>query len=281
MLRLFSYIFSAIALVFTCVLIARLIYDGGMYLVHGEFWRHEYWDYSTEKFNALTMLLGTVTVSIVALVFSVPIGIGAAIYTSEYSRGLMRASTKIILELLSGVPSVVYGLLGVVILMPLLQSTISKLGGQSAGTVITAGILLAVMVLPTIITFSDDALRCVPRTYREEGSALGLSKSQVIWSIVLPNARKGLAGATMLAWGRAIGETIAVFLVIGRSDRPFSMTDTFFDYLIQPGQTLTSKLGGTELSLAYGDSNHWSAMMGLGLLLWLLVGSIAFLSENS
>ena len=261
-------------------MIARLVYDGGFYLIYGEFLQNEYWDYSTEKFNALTMLLGTVTVSIIALFISVPIGLGAAVYTSEYSKGLVRAVAKIMIELLSGVPSVVYGLLGVVVLMPLLQSIIAKFGGQSSGTVITAGILLAVMVLPTIITFSDDALRCVPRMFREEGFALGLSKSQVIWSVVFPNAKKGLVAAIMLAWGRAIGETIAVFLVIGRSDRPFSMTDSFFDYLILPGQTLTSKLGGTELSLAYGDMSHWSAMMGLGLLLWLFVGGIAFLSDK-
>ncbi|MBZ0111403.1 MAG: ABC transporter permease subunit, partial [Thermoanaerobaculia bacterium] len=131
-------------------------------------------------------------------------------------------------------------------------------------TLVTASILLAVMILPTLTTLADDALRGVPAAQRQAGRALGLTRSETLFRLVLPQARSGLMAALLIALGRASGETIAIYLVIGRLDGNLASP---FAPLVQPGQTLTTKLGGPELFLAAGDPVHWSALMGLGALL--------------
>jgi phosphate transport system permease protein len=280
MLRLFSKIFSILAVCFIGLMVAMLLKDAATALIGGDVLLPGYWDYRDQSYQALSMFFGTAVVTSIAIGISFPIGLAGAIYLSEFLAGKRRGAAKIVIELLAGIPSVVYGLIGITFLLPLIGPTIMEWGGLSGDSLLAAGILLAIMILPTMTTFSDDALRCVPWSMREEGLGLGLSQTQVILSIVCPKAFPGIIRAGMLAIGRALGETIAIYLVIGRSDQLFSMDSLTFESLIMTGQTLTTKLGGSELAIAYGDPSHWAALMSLGVLLWVGVGCISFLSER-
>jgi phosphate transport system permease protein len=136
------------------------------------------------------------------------------------------------------------------------------------------------MILPTVMTLADDALRAVPRIQRVAARGMGLSRSETILSVALPQARSGLTAAVLLALGRALGETIAVFLVVGRQDNQWPERLISLEPLMQAGQTLTSKLGGSETNIAYGDPVHWGAMVGLGLVLLGIVAAVTAISAG-
>lgn len=248
-------------------------------------WSHSGMDYVTgakwffrqKEFGALPMIYGTVVVAMISLVLAGPLGLGTAVFLAEYIPRKIRLILKSIIELLAGIPSVVYGLIGILLLRDWVYSAFERFEPLSGDTLLTAGILLAVMILPTVVTLTDDALSTVPAAQRRAARALGLSKFETIWSISLPQARRGIGAALLLALGRALGETIAVFLVVGRQDN--HLPDRWWSPqpLLDAGQTLTSKLGGSEMNIAYGDPLHWGAMMGLGLLLLILTGSATLL----
>lgn len=280
MIKAFSYLFSLGILGFLTFIFCKLTWDSVYPFSNFHLFDFGYWDFRTESFKALSMFYGSFVVSFISLIISIPIGIGAAIFLSEYLTGAKRAVSKVLIELLAGIPSVVYGLLGVVFLSPWIRPTVMFFGGNSGDSLLTAGILLAIMVLPTVVTFSDDALRCVSRKVREGSLGLGMSKSQTILYVVLPQAKKGIVGAIMLALGRAIGETIAIYMVIGRSDKPFSFNDFSINNIFESGQTITTKLGGTETFIGYGNQSHWQALMALGLCLWLMVGILSFVTSK-
>lgn len=229
------------------------------------------WFYRAGELGALPMIYGTLAVSAIALLLAAPIGVGAAIFTAELLPGRARLAAKTAIELLAGVPSVVYGLLGVLLLRGWMQRLLAPFEPLSGDTLATGGVLLAVMVLPTITTLADDALRGVAGSQRRAARALGLSRAGAVVRAVLPAALPGIAAALLLALGRALGETIAVFLVIGRQDNQLPAGLTDLRPLIEPGQTLTTKLGGAEAFIAYGDPVHWAAIVGLGLVLLALV----------
>lgn len=230
------------------------------------------WYYRDGEFGAMAMIYGTLVVGGVALALAVPVGIGTAVFLSEYLPKSLRLPVKSTVEMLAGVPSVVYGLLGVMFLREWMAVTLAPWDPLSGDSLMTAGVLLGVMVLPTVATLADDALRAVPSAQRAAARGLGLTRAEAVLHVVLPQAAPALVAAVLLGLGRALGETVAVFLVVGRMDNhlpsnPFSMTAW-----AEAGQTLTSKLGGQETHIAYGDPLHWGAMMGLALLLLLLVG---------
>ncbi len=237
------------------------------------------WHYRQELFGALSMIYATGVVALIAITLAAPIGIGAAVFTSEYLPRRLRLVVKIGIELLAGIPSVVYGLLGVLVLRNHVYEGLSLLGLEplSGDMLLTAGILLAVMILPTVMTLADDSLRAVSGSQRQAARGLGLNQGQTVLAISLPQAQRGLVAAVLLALGRALGETIAVFLVVGRQDNQLPASLLSLKPLFQAGQTLTSKLGGAETNIAYGDPLHWAAMVGLGLLLLLIVGSVTII----
>ena len=223
------------------------------------------WDPARGRFGATAMVWGTVAVSAVALVLAAPLGWAAALAITELApprwRGALRAGS----ELLAVVPSIVYGLIGIAYLRPL----VAGLGGVPGGdSLLAGGLVLAVMVLPTVVAVSVDALDGVPTATREAAAACGLRRAEVIRSAVLPVARRGMGAAALLALARALGETIAVFLVVGRADGrfPASAADVL-DRLVRPGQTLTTKLNGPESVLAGTSGPHWAALCALGLVL--------------
>jgi phosphate transport system permease protein len=230
------------------------------------------WYYPEQVFGALSMIYGTAVVSVIALLLAVPLAVGTAVLSAEYLPPALRLAVKSGIELLAGVPSVVYGLIGVLFLREWVYLGLEPFEPISGDSLLTAGLLLAVMILPTITTLCDDALRSVPAAQRAAARGLGLTRAEAILHVALPQAAPGILAAALLGLGRALGETVAVFLVVGRQDNqlpgnPFSLTAW-----ISPGQTLASKLGGPETHLAYGDPLHWSAIIGLALLLLLLVG---------
>ncbi len=251
-------------------------------------WQHEGWNYLTgtkwffrqAEFGALPMIYGSVVVSLVALALAAPLGMGAAVFTAEYLSRTPRLAVKGLIELLAGVPSVIYGLLGILLLREWIYEWFARFDPLSGDTLLTAGVLLAVMILPTIVTLSDDALRAVPADQRRAARTLGLTRAETILHVALPQARRGLGAALLLALGRALGETIAVFLVVGRQDNNLPERLLSLRPLLESGQTLTSKLGGSETNIGYGDPLHWAAIVGLGLILLVLTGALTVLGTG-
>ncbi|MFQ5443702.1 MAG: phosphate ABC transporter permease subunit PstC [Nitrospinales bacterium] len=252
------------------------------YLVHESLplWQAEGWAFLTgrdwlvgEVYGALPMVYGSVMVTGLALILVLPFALGSAIFTSEYLPSRMRLLVKSIMELLAGVPGIVYGLLGVSLLTVWLKDVFGLIDGNS---ILAAALLLAVMILPTVMTLSEDALRAVPAEYRETAWSLGLTKMETIGCAVLPQALPGIAGAVFLGLGRALGETIAVMLVIGSLDR---VPQPWYD-LFAPAQSIPSKLG-REAAEALGSGQHWNALIGLGLVLFILVMVITLIGNLS
>ena len=232
------------------------------------------WFFRAGRFGALAMIYGSAVVSALALVLAAPVGIGAAIFTAELLPARARLGVKVAIELLAGIPSVVYGLLGVLLLREWMLPLLAPWEPLSGDTLATAGVLLAVMILPTVMTLADDALAAVPRRQKEAARCLGLSRGETVLAVSLPQARSGLAAALLLGLGRALGETIAVFLVVGRQDNQLPERLVSFAAAANAGQTLTSKLGGSETAIAYGDPLHWGAISALGLILLALAGGV-------
>jgi phosphate transport system permease protein len=275
----------AVSFAFTAITVAALAAMLAGFVIQSlPVWRHAgagyltgtRWYFRRAEFGALPMLYGTAAVAGVALLIAAPLGIGAAVFTAEFLPPRPRLLLKMMVELLAGIPSVVYGLLGILLLRNYVYDGLRALGLDplSGDSLLTAGLLLAVMVLPTVMTLADDALRAVPAAQRQAARGLGLTRTQAIWCVSLPQARRGLVAAVLLAFGRALGETIAVFLVVGRQDNQWPRQPFAFTSLIGAGQTLTSKLGGAETSIAYGDPLHWAAIVGLGLLLLVVVAAV-------
>lgn len=273
---LFSWGFSAVAVLFLLLMLVLFFWQSL------PVWRHEgldylfgkQWFFRTQQFGALPMIYGTVVVASVALLLAAPVGIGTAIFTAEFLPARARLAVKITVELLAGIPSVVYGLLGILFLRQWVYGSLTPLDPLSGDTLLTAAFLLAVMILPTIMTLGDDALRGVPATQRLAARGLGLTHTETVFSVTLPQAWPGIFSAVVLGLGRALGETIAVFLVVGRQDNQWPESLLSLRPLIEAGQTLTTKLGGSETNIAYGDPLHWSAIVGLGLILFLVTVAV-------
>ncbi len=219
-----------------------------------------------ETYGALPMIYGSLIVTGLAVFLTLPVALSAALFTSEYLSPSFRRGVKGVMELLAGVPGIIYGLLGVSFLAVWVKDALNLLDGN---TLFTAGFLLAIMILPTVLTLSEDAIHSVPSEFREAAESLGLTKLQSALRVVIPQCLPGIVGAVLLGLGRAMGETIAVMLVVGSLDRMPGLN------VFLSGQTIPSKLG-REAAEALGGGMHWNALMGLGLTLFLLVGIITF-----
>ncbi|MGW6418701.1 phosphate ABC transporter permease subunit PstC [Streptomyces sp. NPDC055055] len=227
------------------------------------------WSPGNLAFGGLAMIYGSAVVCVLALVLAVPVGWAAAIALSEYLPPRLARPLRLSIELLAAVPSIVYGLIGIMVIRPFVAALGDVPGGDS---LLAAGIVLAVMIMPTIVAVSVDALAAVPGRYREAAYSLGLTRREVVRSAVLPQARPGMRAGVLLGLARALGEAIAVFMVIGRADDrlPESLGDVF-SFLVRPGQTLTTKLAGPEPMLAGTSGPYFAALCGLGLILLALV----------
>jgi len=228
------------------------------------------WDPVKEAFGALPFIYGTLLSSLVGMFIAVPLGIGAAIYLAELAPFWARAPIGFLIELLAAVPSVVYGLWGIFVLAPFLRSWVEPLLGGTLGFLplfqgppygvgmLAAGIILSIMTVPFIATVSREVLLAVPNTQREAALALGATRWETTWIAVLRYGRSGLVGAVLLGLGRALGETMAVTMVIG--NRPEISASLF-----APGYTMASVLAN-EFTEATSDV-YLSALVYVGLLL--------------
>ncbi len=219
--------------------------------------------------GVMPLLLGTLLVSFFAIIFALPLGLAAAIYLAEIADERVRRILKPIIELLAGIPSVVYGFFGLVVIVPLVQSTFNLPVGETA---LAGSIVLAIMALPTIITVSEDALRTTPRAMKEASLALGASHWQTIRKVIVPYAASGITAAAILGIGRAIGETMAALMVTGNSAiMPHS--------LLQPVRTIPATIAA-ELGEAPFGGLHFKALFALGCILFIITLIINFLVER-
>ena len=241
------------------------------------------WDPVNGQFGAAPALFGTLVSSLLALVIATPLAIGVAIYLSEFAPPWLRQPVSFLVDLLAAVPSVVYGLWGIFVLIPLLRdhvvpffrdtlhlgSTPLFSGPTYGPSMLAAGVILAIMVLPYISAVSREVLMAVPRSQREAALALGATRWETIWGAVLPYARSGIVGGVILGLGRALGETMAVTMVIGNRHEISAS-------LLAPGYTMASLIAN-QFSEATNDL-HLSALMAVGFTLFvvtLLVNGIA------
>jgi phosphate ABC transporter permease protein PstC len=231
------------------------------------------WDVSHEAFGALPLLAGTLITSTVALAIGVPVAVAAALFVTESCPRRLRAPLTMAVELLAAVPSVVYGLWGVFVVVPKLRpaeqwfsdtfSFLPFVGGHVAGpNYFVAGLVLAIMILPIVCAISREVMATVPADHREAALALGATRWETIRTAVLPYSRAGIAGAAMLGLGRALGETIAVTLLIGNAPR---IGHQIFDQ----GYTLAAVIAN-EFGEAANDPAHRSALIAAGLVLFVL-----------
>jgi phosphate transport system permease protein len=224
------------------------------------------WRPGQEQYGILTMIVGSVAVTAGSLLLAVPLGIACAILLAEVAPYRVRQILRPAVELLVGIPSVVYGLVGLVLLVP----AVRELGGNGF-SVLTASIVLTAMVLPTIISITEDSIRAVPTAYKEGALALGATHWQTIQKVLLPAARSGIGAAIVLGMGRAVGETMAMIMVIGNSI-------TFPKTPLDPARTLT---GNIAVEIGYAAGTHRSALFATGIVLLifiLIINSIAVIS---
>jgi len=235
-------------------------------------WQREWYPYEA-LFGMAPALVGSLWSIALALLIALPLGVAAALFNIEIVPPPLQGTVRLAIELMAGIPSVVYGLLGLWILVPLLEGQLNLLTGR---TLLAAGLLLAMMILPTIMVFSEEALRGVAKAQRESAANLGLDWPQRMLRILLPQAWPGIRIATLLATGRALGETVAVMLVVGSIDR---LPEPFYD-LLQPAQTLTARIG-REMSEASIGSLHWAALMTSGLTFALVTVLISLAAHRT
>lgn len=211
------------------------------------------------QFGVLPLIWGTLLVSIFAIIIALPLGLGVAVYMSELASNRIRKILKPTIELLAGIPSVVYGFFGLVVLVPITQ----KLLGLDVGeTAFVGALLLAIMALPTIISIAEDAMRNTPRAMREASLALGSTKWQTIYKVVIPYASSGITAGVVLGIGRAIGETMAVMMVTGNAaTMPFT--------LFEPVRTIPATIAA-ELGEAPTGGTHYQALFLLGAILFVI-----------
>lgn len=217
----------------------------------------EVWRPSSNEFGILPMIVGSLYVTLGALVIGVPIGIFTAVFMAKFCPPILYKPLKSAINLMAGIPSVVYGFFGLVVLVPFVRNYI---GGYGMG-VLTASILLGIMILPTIVSVSESAIRAVPNHYYEGGLALGASHERSIFFVVLPAAKRGILASVILGLGRAVGETMAVIMVAGnQAILPSSLTSGV--------RTLTTNI---VMEMGYSSGLHRQALIGTAVILFLFV----------
>lgn len=211
------------------------------------------------QFGVIPIIMGTLWVSLGAILLALPFGLAASIYMAELSNSKVYRFMKPIIELLSGIPSVVYGFFGLIVIVPMIQKIFNLPVGESG---LAGSIVLAIMALPTIITISEDALRSVPRAMKEASLALGANKWQTILKVSIPYSISGITAAVVLGIGRAIGETMAVLMVTGNAA---VMPNT----LLEPLRTIPATIAA-ELGEAPAGGAHYQALFVLGGILFIM-----------
>ncbi len=213
----------------------------------------------TPHYGILGLMAGTASVTVLAMLIAVPLGLGATIYVSEFSSPRMREFLKIAIEMLAAIPSIVWGFIAYMMLNPLI---IAATGAPIGVNILNGGIILALMSVPVIVSVGEDALKAVPDSYREAALALGASRWEIVYRVLFPAAKNGLLAAVLLGVGRAIGETMAVLMATGYANQiPTSILDRV--------QTLTATIAA-ELGDAVQGDDHYRVLFVIGTLLFVI-----------
>jgi phosphate transport system permease protein len=273
--RLITFLFAA-SVVFITLLIVYELWQGSVLPRHKfgfAFFRTTVWDPNADNFGALPFIFGTLVTSALALLIAVPLGIGAAIFLAELAPARLSDTLEFFIDLLAAVPSVIYGLLGIFIVVPVMRDVVQPALKNTLGFLpifkgpafgigfLTAGIVLAIMVIPYIISVSREILLSVPRDQREAALALGSTRWESTWKVVVPFARTGIMGSIFLALARALGETMAVTMVIGN-------TPSIAMSLFSPGDSIASVIAN-QFTEATGEL-YTQSLIELGLVLFIL-----------
>jgi phosphate transport system permease protein len=255
------------AVVFVFGIFAFVLREGAGFLFSPEFSLSKFllsteWyptSHSNVRYGVLALIAGTGSVTVLAMVIAVPFGLGAAVFVSEFCGGRMKEALKIVIELLAAIPSVVWGFIGISLMNPLIQTVFQVPVGLN---VLNGAILLALMSVPIMVSIGEDALKAVPDSYREAALAVGATRWQTVYRVLLPAAKNGLLAAVLLGVGRAIGETMAVLMATGHA---VNIPHSIFD----PVRTLTATIAA-ELGEASVGSNHYQVLFIIGILLFSL-----------
>jgi phosphate transport system permease protein len=242
-----------------------------------EFFTHTRWSPTIEpaEFGVLPLISGTLTFTFITALIALPVGLLAAVYMSEYADGKVRAVLKPALEVLAGIPTVVYGYFALIYITPALRHIFPTI---RTFNVLSASIVVAIMIIPTVASISEDALRAVPRSLRLAGYGLGVTKFQVSTTIVIPSALSGIVSSFILGISRAIGETMAVTIAAGNLSRivnPFKPLEA----LLEPIQTMTAAMVEIGTSDVTGDSVAYKSLFAVGLTLFFMTLILNLISQ--
>lgn len=239
---------------------APVLFNGKFKL--GEFLFSPQWYPTSEvnvRYGVLAMIVGTFSVTGLAVVIAVPFGLGAAIYVSEFCGPKLKETLKIVIELLAAIPSVVWGFIGLTVMSKLI---VQYTGAPVGVNILNGGIILALMIVPIIVSIGEDSLKAVPDSFREAGIALGATRWQLVLRVLLPAAKNGLLAAVLLGVGRGVGETMAVLMATGHAVQiPHGILDSV--------RTLTANIAA-ELGEAPAGSDHYRVLFLTGVLLFMI-----------
>ena len=254
------------AIVFIIFIFVFIVYQGFPFIRDtmnlGEFFGSTRWSPTSETkptYGTLALIAGTASVTGMAMLIAVPFSLGAAIFIAEFARGKLRETLKVLVEMLAAIPSVVWGFIGLSIMNPLIIDIFDVPVGLC---VLNSGIILGLMAAPIMTTIAEDALKAVPDSYREAAEALGATRWQITWKVVLPAARHGLVAAVLLGVGRGFGETMAVLMSSGHS---VNLPTSVFDSVRALTATVAAELGETARG-----SDHYHALFTLGIMLFVV-----------
>jgi phosphate transport system permease protein len=242
-------------------LIAFFIFEQGLPLIWkigpGAFILGERWIPSQGAFGILPMIAGSFWVTLGALLLGVPLGLACAIFLSEWTPPSAAMVLRPTIQLLAAIPSVIYGFWGLIVLVPLVRN---YLGGPGL-SILSGSMILGFMILPTIISISEDSLNALPPSYKAGALALGATHWQTIWRVLIPAARSGIVASIILGMGRAIGETMAMIMILGNAVK---MPDSFLD----SARTLTTNIG---IEMGYASGDHRQALFATGVILFFII----------
>jgi phosphate transport system permease protein len=215
------------------------------------------WFPSQGSFGIFPMIMGSFLVTVGALIVGVPLGVGCAIFLCELTPRPLATAVRPMIQLLAAIPSVIFGFWGLITLVPMIRT---HLGGPGL-SVLAGSLVLGIMILPTIISISEDSLRALPRTFKEGALSLGATHWQTIWRVLLPAARSGIVSSIILGMGRAIGETMAMIMILGNAvQMPYSILDST--------RTLTTNIG---IEMGYATGDHRQALFATGVILFFII----------
>ena len=250
--------FSSISIL---ALIAFFIFGEGIPLIWKigpkAFILGERWVPSQGSFGILPMIVGSFWVTIGALLLGIPLGLACAVFLCEWTPPSIGVIFRSAIQVLAGIPSVIYGFWGLVVLVPLLRNL---LGGPGL-SVLSGSLVLSIMILPTIISISEDSLKALPPSYKAGALALGATHWQTIWRVLIPAARSGIVASIILGMGRALGETMAMIMILGNAVKlPSSFLDS--------ARTLTTNIG---IEMGYASGEHRQALFATGVILFFII----------